>query len=222
MGATYDARTGTVAFTTDHLSMYFIAYDPKAAVAAEAWMNPFGDVKESDWFYGDVAYVHANGLFSGVSATAFSPSVPMSRAMLVTVMGRMAGADASSYANASSFSDVPAAQYYAPYVQWAQANAIVSGVGGGAFAPDAPVSRQDLAVMLANYARHVGKPLPVKQGYGGFADAQNIAGYAQAAVEAVSKAGVAGGKPGNLFDPQGSATRAEVAAILRRFTEAVR
>jgi hypothetical protein len=146
----------------------------------------------------------------------------MSRAMLVTVMARLSGANVSGYASVNSFGDVFAGQYYAPYVAWAQANAITGGVGNNVFAPNAPVSRQDLAVILMNYVRYTGKPLPVKQAYAGFADSAKIAGYAQASMEALYRAGIMGGKPGNLFDPAGSATRAEVAAILRRFVEAVK
>jgi hypothetical protein len=219
METMYDTRTQTIIFTTDHLSLYMVGYDAKTA---ENWINPFNDVKESDWFYSDVAYAHANGLFGGTSASAFSPNTPMSRAMLVTVIGRLADANVGGYANASSFSDVAAGQYYAPYVQWAQTNAIINGTGENIFAPNAPVARQDLAVILTNYARYAGKSLPAKQNYSGFADARSIAGYAQAAVEILNKAGVINGKPGNLFDPQGSATRAEAAAILRRFIETAR
>jgi hypothetical protein len=219
METMYDTRTQTIIFTTNHLSLYMVGYDAKAA---ENWINPFNDVKETDWFYGDVAYAHANGLFGGTSASAFSPNIPMSRAMLVTVIGRLAGANIGGYANTNGFSDVAAGQYYAPYVQWAQANAIVNGTGENVFAPNAPVARQDLAVILTNYARYAGKSLPAKQNYSEFADARNIAGSTQAAVEILNKAGIISGKPGNLFDPQGSATRAEAAAILRRFIETAR
>jgi hypothetical protein len=223
MNAVYNTQTQTVTFTTDHLSLYMIGYDPKtAAETAKAWVNPFADVSSGDWFYGDVAYVHANGLFGGVSAAEFSPNAPMSRAMLVTVIGRLAGVNVSGYNGAINFIDVGAGRYYTPYVAWAQANAIIGGVGDGAFAPYAPVSRQDLAVILTNYARAAGKNLPVKQAYGGFDDAADIAPYAIPAAEAVAKAGVISGKPGNLFDPRGSATRAEAAAILRRFIAAAK
>jgi hypothetical protein len=235
MNAVFDAQTGRLVFSADHLSLYMTGYDTgydntdntpnntPAAEATGAWVNPFGDVKESDWFYGDVTYVHTNGLFGGVAADAFSPNTPMSRAMIVTVIGRMAGANVSGYSTgAGSFGDVPVGQYYAPYVAWAHANAIVGGVSGDSFAPDAPVSRQDLAVVLMNYARFRGISLPRKQTGGEFTDSDDIASYARPAVEAIYQAKIVGGKPNNLFDPRGSATRAEVAAILRRFAESVR
>jgi hypothetical protein len=218
MNAMYDVRTQTVIFTTDHLSRYFINYDPKATAAAEAWVNPFGDVNAGDWFYGDVAYAHRNGLLGGTGAVTFSPGLPMNRAMLATVLGRMAKVNAGAYTRTLSFGDVAPGQYYAPYAQWAYANAIMNGAGG-AFAPDAPVARQDLAVILMNYARYTGRQLPVKKTYTGFADSGMIDAYAKDAAETIFRAGIMGGKPGNLFDPAGSVTRAEMAAILRRFIE---
>jgi hypothetical protein len=219
MNSMYDVRTQTVIFTTDHFSRFFITYDPKAAAAAEAWVNPFGDVKADDWFYGDVAYAHRNGLLGGTSAATFSPNAPMSRAMLATVLGRMSGANMSSYANTLSFGDIAAGQYYAPYAQWAHTNNIMNGAGGGVFAPNAPVARQDLAVILASYVRYMGKPLPVKRAFTAFADGGKIDAYARGPVEAICRAGIIGGKPGDIFDPTGRVTRAEMAAILRRFLE---
>jgi hypothetical protein len=256
MNTMYDARNQTVIFTTDHLSKYFVTYEPSAAsgggsgvsnaggssgsiaepvspspaapaapiiapVAPAAVALPFIDVQTSNSYYGDVAYVYSRNIMGGVSTNAFGPNVPMSRAMLVTVMGRLAGANISGYTGAVSFGDVSVGQYYAPYVAWAQANAITGGVGNNIFAPNAPISRQDLAVILMNYVRYTGKPLSIKQTYSGFADSAEIAGYARASVEAIYKAGIIGGKPGNVFDPKGSATRAEVAAILRRYIQAV-
>jgi hypothetical protein len=195
---------------------------PTTPVAPAAAALPFTDVQPSNWYYGDVAYVYSRNIMGGTSASAFGPNVPMDRAMLVTVIGRLSGANIGGYTGAGSFADVVAGQYYAPYVAWAQASAIIGGVGNNAFAPNAPISRQDLAVVLMNYVRYTGKPLPVKQAYNGFADEAAVAGYARASVEAIYRAGIIGGKPGNLFDPRGSATRAEVAAILHRFVEATK
>jgi hypothetical protein len=105
---------------------------------------------------------------------------------------------------------------YAAYVEWARAAGIVSGVGDNLFDPDAPVSRQDLAVILHNYISFADKELPAKREYAGFADDADIAAYAGDAVRALYGAGVINGRPGNLFDPKGTATRAEVAAMLHR------
>jgi hypothetical protein len=192
---------------------------PPAQNAAAAG-NPFGDVNESDWFYGDVVYVCENGLMEGTSPTTFSPKSTMTRGMLVTVLGRFCGADEDGYA-ASGFGDVPAGQYYTAYVAWAEENGIVSGTGRG-FAPDAAISRQDLATILVRCADFADRELPAARANIAFTDAARTADYAREAVAALSGAGIVNGKPGARFDPRGTATRAEVAAMLHRFIEATK
>ena len=195
----------------------------KDAVTDEpiSWENPFTDVFESDWFYNDVKYTHQNGLFAGTGANTFSPQMPMTRGMVVTVLGRLAGIDIADYIG-NSFDDVDTSQYYTPYVKWAVEMGIVSGVGNNNYAPDADISRQDLAVILYIYAVKMGIALPETETAADFDDGSDIASYAAAAVEAMQKTGIISGKPGNVFDPQGIATRAEVAAMLHRFVEAVK
>ena len=187
----------------------------------DGWVNPFTDVLSSDWFYDDMQYVHENGLFAGTSANTFSPQLPMTRGMVVTVLGRLAGIDIDDYSGAS-FDDVDTAQWYAPYAKWAAEIGIVSGIGNNNYAPNADISRQDLAAILYNYAVKMGITLPETETAADFDDGSDIAGYATAAVTAMQKAGIINGKPGNVFDPQGIATRAEVAAMLHRFAEAVK
>jgi hypothetical protein len=194
--------------------------------------NPFTDVKAGDWFFGDVGFAYAHGLFAGTGATSFSPGAPMARGMVATVLGRLHGIDASGFAG-STFGDVDAAAYYAAYVEWAREAGVAGGVGGNNFAPDDNITRQDLAAALLRYAEHKSLKLPVARNYAAFSDDKDISDYARAAVEALCKAGVIGGKPAssaasgsehqlspqgaNMFDPKGTATRAEVAAMLRRF-----
>ncbi|MDR2355905.1 MAG: S-layer homology domain-containing protein, partial [Clostridiales Family XIII bacterium] len=202
-----------ITFTVEHLSLFLVAYD----AAAAAWENPFSDVKESDWFYGDVEYAHTNGLFAGTSATSFSPNALMTRGMLVTVLGRLHGVDQSAYAT-SGFGDVAAGRYYTAYVEWAKENGIVMGTGSS-FAPDAEITRQDLAAIVTRYIDFADKHFPVTLQYTIFADETAIADYAKNAVQTLSGGGILTGKPGNSFDPRGSATRAEVAAVLHRFIE---
>jgi hypothetical protein len=119
------------------------------------------------------------------------------------------------------FSDVPADAYYRTALEWAAANGIISGIGGGLFAPDANITRQDLALNLMRYAAFANIQIPVTRQYTAFADEDKIAPYAKEAVEALYCGGIVSGKPGGLFDPQGSATRAKVAATLHRFLEAI-
>ena len=186
----------------------------------KTWENPFTDVAEGDWYYPHVAYVHQNGLFSGTSAKTFSPQSSMTRGMVVTVLGRLAGVETIGYSG-DSFSDVNTSVYYAPYIKWAAEAGIVNGVGADRFAPDAEISRQDLAVILNNYADKM--ELNLKQTLQNvvFTDSNKIAGYAADAVGNMVRAGVIGGKDDGTFDPNSSATRAEVATMLHRFSESV-
>ncbi|MDR1131789.1 MAG: S-layer homology domain-containing protein [Oscillospiraceae bacterium] len=184
------------------------------------WENPFIDVKEADWFYGDVAYVHTNGVMNGTSANTFSPGLSVTRGMLVTVLYRAAGSPGTS--GAAPFTDVAADKYYAGAVAWAAANGLVTGIGGDQFAPEAPVTRQDLAVILLRRAEKDGLALPAVRGSAAFGDEAAVASYAKAAVEALYRAGIINGRPGGSFDPKGGATRAETAALLHRFLEALK
>ena len=192
----------------------------KPDVTEEKPVNPFADVTESAWYYENVLYVYTHQLFNGMTENMFGPSIPMSRGMLVTVLGRHYGVDISQYGSAS-FDDVDGGKYYAPYVEWARQVGIVSGVGGNLFDPDANVTRQDLAVILMRYAEYAGLELPVKNEYSEFMDDADIANYAKEAIEAFFKAGIIRGYPDGSFKPKGTATRAEVASILHRFLEAV-
>lgn len=179
---------------------------------------PFSDVKTDDWFYEDVLYVvHAN-YFKGIGTTTFSPQSTLTRGQLVAVLGRYAEIDESKYQGAS-FSDVKNNAYYASAVTWAADNHIVNGVGNQCFMPDQNITRQDLAVILYRFAQYKNKQLTSKRDYAGFADANQIRPYAIDAVKALYCAEIVSGKSHNVFDPTGTATRAECAAMLHRFVQ---
>lgn len=214
----YDTASKTISFELPgHLSLYVVGHDEIKDTGA--WENPFTDVSESDWFYGHVEYVHKNALFAGVTTDKFSPNTAITRGMLVTVLYHLHGAT-PSIAYENPFSDVPEGKYYTDAVLWAAANGIVSGTGHNKFAPDASTSRQDLAVIIKRYADFAGKQVPVTQQYTTFADEAKIRDYAEQAIEALYSAGIISGKPGNLYDPQGSTTRAETAVVLHKFAVA--
>jgi hypothetical protein len=190
-------------------------------------------VADDAWYAADVLWAYANGLFRGTEDNVFSPDLTVTRGMLVTVLGRMYGDEAGAYAQVvveaeaaadatTGFDDVAPGKYYTPYVAWAQESGIVAGVGGNRFSPDAEITRQDLAVIITRYADFAKKQFPVTLQYAAFADEAEIAGYAQSAVQTLYCGGIVNGKPDNRFDPRGSTTRAEVAAILHRFIEAAR
>jgi hypothetical protein len=181
--------------------------------------NPYSDVKSSDWFYGDVAFVGAHGLMTGTAADKFSPNAQATRGMIVTMLFRLAAP--AKGANTTDFTDVPLDKYYSDAAAWAAENEIVGGIGGGRFAPDANITRQDLAVILTRCAEYKGFTLAAVREYAAFGDDNAVSDYARAAVEICYRAGIISGKPGNLFDPKGEAGRAEVAAMLHRFVLAM-
>ena len=180
------------------------------------WINPFTDVSKEDWFYADVAYVHHNSLFNGTSSTAFSPKAYMTRGMVVTVLGRLADIDPSDY-DGVSFDDVNTDMYYAPYVKWAVDLGIVNGVGGNKFAPESNVSRQDLCLILSNYADKMDIVLRQTMQSVAFVDMDEISEYAVGAVMRMASANIVNGKENGTFAPKASAERSEVAAMLHRF-----
>jgi hypothetical protein len=145
----------------------------------------------------------------------------MTRGMLVTVLGRLHKANVSSYTSGGAFADVLASQYYAPYVEWARANHLAVGVGQNLFLPDQEISRQDMAVILKRYADFTGKRLAETRLIATFADETDIADYAKPSVALLYRAGILGGVGDNQINPRGSVTRAEAAALLRRFIESV-
>jgi len=157
-------------------------------------------------------------LFSATSDTNFSPNIAMTRGMFVTALGRLANAEVSDYKK-SSFADVNSGAYYIGYIEWASGNGIVNGTGNGNFVPDQPITREQMTVIMGNYAEVIGLSLPKVHGQNTFADSTKISDYAHDAVKQMQVEGVISGKNGNLFDPQGIATRAETSAVLRRLVE---
>ncbi|MDR2749730.1 MAG: S-layer homology domain-containing protein [Clostridiales bacterium] len=185
------------------------------------WRNPFTDVKESDWFFIDARYAYTRGLMSGVAPDKFSPQGPLSRGMIIAMLYRHAGSPAVS-GILNPFTDVPDSQYYADAAKWATAHNVASGIGGGKFAPEAPVTRQDLAVLLSRYADFSLMNLPVAHSYVPFKDEADIAPYALEASKRLFSAGIIEGRGNGIFDPKGLASRAEAAAMLHRFLEAAK
>ena len=180
------------------------------------WKNPFADVAESDWFYDAVRYANENGLFAGVSDTEFAPDTAMTRGMLVTVLWR---AEGEPSAGASAFADVPADAYYAKAVAWANANGIVQGYDASAFGPDDFITREQIAAIFQRYAGFKGMETSESGDLSQFGDAGKVSAWAQGNVSWAVGVGLISGKGDGVLDPLGSATRAEVAAILQRFLE---
>lgn len=171
----------------------------------------FADV-QGHWAKDAISFVLAQDLFQGASENAFDADGAMTRGMLVTVLGRLAGAE---HAAAAEFADVPATAYYAPYVAWAAELGMVKGVSEGCFAPEQPVSRQELAVVLSNFARKRGISCDTAAATA-FADEQAIASWAKSGVQYINACGIMGGDANHNFEPLRHTSRAEVAAVLMR------
>ena len=209
--SSYNMDQKAVIFVAEHFSIYGIGY--KNQIPA------FTDVN-NHWAKDNMLFVVSRGLLSGTSATTFSPNTGMTRGMFVTALGRLAGVDPTDY-QASMFTDVKEDAYYAPYVNWAAKTGVVSGTTDTAFAPDTNINREQMAVIMKNYATKLGYTIPKTLEAVTFADNAQISSWAKDAVKSMQQAGILAGKTNNCFDPAGTATRAEVATVLRRFVEIV-
>lgn len=176
----------------------------------------FTDVRETDWFYDDVVFAYENGLFSGTTATTFSPYAPMTRAMLVTVLYRLEGEPAVT--GRSGFSDVMIGSYYEAAVTWAADNGIVNGTSATTFSPSENVTREQMAAILCRYAQYKQYGTSASASLSAFSDASAVSTYAKAPLSWAVAEKLVNGTDGKLL-PRASATRAQVAAILHRFVE---
>lgn len=172
------------------------------------------------WAANYINFVTARELFNGMGNNNFTPDGTMTRAMFATVLARLDGAKISN-SNSTYFTDVPKNQWYTGAVEWAAKNGILSSTAGE-FRPNADITREEMSVMLYNYIKHKGYKLPRNaQTNGPFIDENDISAWAAAAVKEIQRVGIINGRPGNIFDPKGTATRAEVATIFARFIEAL-
>lgn len=220
-----EVADGYAAVAADSLSPFAVldgAYTlaDLEALAAPPAENPFTDVAEGDWFYDAALYVYTSGLMTGTTETAFSPGVSMTRGMFVTVLYRLAGSPQDG-GEGGAFTDIPAGAYCAAAVDWAAARGIVRGTSDDTFEPDRAVTRQEMAVILANYLQAWGRTLPQVPAPAAFTDGDAVAGWAVDAVEVMRTTGVLQGKDGGRFDPAGTATRAEAAALFQRLAHAL-
>lgn len=185
--------------------------------------STFSDVSADAWYADAVNYVTSNGLFNGTSGNTFSPNSQMTRAMMVTVLYRMAGSpDVAGAAN--TFSDIASGMWYTDAITWASSKSIVNGYSNGTFGVNDSVTREQLAAILYRYAVSTGVQGELTSASGaadGFADSARISIYAKTAVDWAVENGLINGKGNNKLDPRGTATRAELAAILMRFNESI-
>ncbi|WP_372632308.1 S-layer homology domain-containing protein [Cohnella sp.] len=209
LNGVYDRNTGLITFAVNHQSYFVVGYEP-----VTLWANPFKDIAKGAWYYDAVAYANYYGLFAGYGGGMFAPEDRMTRAMFVTVLWKLEGAHAPS--GSGKFVDVvPGAWYHAP-AQWAAENGIVSGVSDGKYAPERAITRQEMALMLMNYANFKSYDLIENRSLPNFVDDNQIDSWAETAVRKLSAAGVLNGS-NNGFMPQRDASRAEVAQMFKNF-----
>ncbi len=206
-GSAYDANSRSLLIPTGHFSVYGVGYSAPSA--------KFTDIG-THWGKESIDYVVGRGLLSGTSKTTFAPDTAMTRGMLVTALGRLAGVDVKAYTT-NSFTDVKADSAFLPYIEWAYKKGIVQGIGNQQFAPDRAITREEIAVIFANYAKATGYKLPVTREATAYADASSIGSVYKAAVAAMQQAGIMMGGSGNRFNPKSNATRAEVSSMLHRY-----
>lgn len=178
---------------------------------------PFTDVGTDQWFYEAVAFVYGKGYFTGTGENVFSPNAPMDRAMVATVLHRVSGGETVD--QSAGFLDVPAGQWYSAAIDWASAKGVVNGMGDGRYAPTAAVTREQLVTMLYRYQKDYRKAvMPAGADLSGFPDEGQISSWAREAMSWAVGAKLIQGRDTGALDPTGTATRAEVAAILQRFS----
>lgn len=207
VGSTYDANRSDILLITNHFSIYGVGYTAPSA--------QFTDIS-NHWAKEAIDYAVGRGMLVGTSDTAFSPDTAMTRGMLVTVLGRLAGVDVSGY-RTSSFTDVKPESAFQPYIEWAYKKGIIQGVGNGQFDPDRAITREEIAVILQNYAKATGYTLPVTRVAVAFADSSDVSSDFKDAVKAMQQAGIMLGGNNNDFNPSSSATRAEISTMLYRY-----
>ena len=179
----------------------------------------FVDVKLGSWYYNSIVYAVSNGLMNGVGDSKFEPEEGMTRAMLVTVLWRYEG---SPKQRPSTFSDVRRGQWYSEAVSWAAKNGIVTGVGDNKFEPDTQITREQIATILYRYAQKKRADTSARGSLSAFPDNGKVNGWAKTALQWCVGEGLIGGTNENgrvYLDPQGTATRAQVATILMRYIE---
>lgn len=209
------ASDGTAEFAFSHASDYAIVIDTDSHEPVEL---PFTDVPEGAWYEDAAAYVYKHGLMAGTSATTFAPDVTTSRAMIATILWRMAGSPVVNFA--MNYTDVAQGQWYSEAVRWATSEGVVTGYGNGLFGTNDSITREQLASILYRYAQTKGYDTSVGENTNilSYTDALEISEYAIPAMQWACGAGIMEGDAGYLT-PQGDATRAQVATMLMRWME---
>ncbi len=226
VGLNTTAQTNHRYFAAEETTVQFISYTNSAKVLVDGYYQyeisgdlpvqvQFIDIN-GHWAQEAIIYLAQNGIVNGMSELEFSPNIDMSREMFVTVLGRIYGVDTSRYTS-SSFSDVDMDTWYGPYVAWASSVGVVEGYGDGVFGTGDVVTRQQMATLIKRYVDYAGLNIEIQNSnYEPFGDDAQLASWAVDSVRWAQQTGLLTGRPGNIFDPNGTATRAEVCTVLFR------
>lgn len=220
------SSTGVVTYTLKSVTKsQKVTVTFKKSNTTKNWNNPFTDVSATDSYYSAVKFVYENNLFKGTTTTKFGPDTTMTRAMFVTVLGRLAGVDVSRF-KTSSYSDVPinaTTTWYAPYVEWATQMGLVEGYGDGTFGPDNKITHQQMYVLMYKYSIFVeNKKTNISGTSINASDAEEVADWAKDAVKYASqqnflvKVGTS-----SRINPTGEAKRSELAQLLEKYCDVV-
>lgn len=207
LGSVYDAKSGCVIFATTHFSIFGIGYT--------ALRSDFIDII-NHWAKESIDYVVNRGLLNGTTEKTFEPNTVMTRGMLVTALGRLANVNTKEYTT-SSIKDVKANSTFSPYIEWAYEKGSVRDTGNGKFEPDRAITREEIAVIFANFASATGYTLPVIHAKTTYTDDASIGNSYKFAVTAMHQAGIMMGGSGNKFNPKLSATRGELSTMIHRY-----
>ncbi len=201
------------------VSVLLAVFTALTVVAASADTKmPFTDV-ENDWYFSSVDYVWEHGIMKGVSDKQFSPHGLTTRAEIVTILSRLSGENVDGMSASQSFKDVVVGEWYTDPVGWGVANKIVNGYEDNTFRPDLPVSRQELAALIARYMKLKNQSFPENPLIESFKDQGKISDWAEESCETVRLAGIIGGDEKGNFNPESNATRAEIATMIMRYME---
>ena len=206
-------ETGSVTIPFSHASQYAIVIDDHSHAAVDV-SDIFVDVAPNAWYKDAVQYAYDNGLMTGVSATTFAPEQTTTRAMIVSILARLEGVES---AEAAGFADV-SDEWYATAVNWAASVGVVNGYEDNTFRPNQPITREQLAAILMNYASYKGQDVSNRADLTTYIDQPST--WATETMQWAVAEGLISGVTNTQLQPQGNATRAQVAAILQRFLEA--
>lgn len=215
-----DNGDGTYTFTMpsgDVKIEVTFAEDPNWEPEPEEPAMPFVDVNEGDWFYDVVLYAYENGLMTGTSADTFAPNTATTRGMIVSMLARLEGVTS---AESAGFTDVANNDWYATAVNWAASEGIVNGFEDDTFRPNAPITREQMAAILYNYADYKGYDVSARADLSDYADAASISSWAEDVLAWANAEGLINGMTATTIDPQGATTRAQTAAMFERFLTA--